>query len=191
MSAMTALNRYKREQHGHANELRAPDPSKVNRRPFNTIKLHFVKETDQVGIAFAITVQDVVKVLLNQLGMATQTGSLVTVKIQRIDAFATSAAGDTLRPSITMQLSSLVPQLYDPATAGNAVVHYPIIKDLTDTGSVSHPARVSYTYPLSQRDMPLTQNSDFTVGTFSANTRDSDVFFHVQWSTTDVAAPVP
>jgi len=190
-SSNVALNRYKSEQHGHENRLRMIDPTPVNKRPYNSIKLHFVKETDEVGVAFAISVEDIVKVLLNQLGLQAQTATLVTVKLQRVDAWSTSAAGDTLRPAVTAEVSSLVPQLGDPLSPGNAIVHYPVIKSLTDTGSVSNPARVSYSWPLSQRDIPLNKNSNFTVATFSSNTRDSDIFFHVQWSTTDVADPIP
>jgi len=190
-NSLAALNRYKREQHGHENKLNMTDPSAVNKRPFNTIKLHFVKQTDEAGIAFSISVEDIIKVLLNQLGLQTQTATIACVKLQRVDAWATSAAGDTLRPACTAEISSLVPQVGDPATPGNAIVSYPIIKSLTDTGSVSTPARVSYSWPLSQRDIPLNKNSNFTVGTFSSNTKDSDVFFHVQWSTTDVADPLP
>jgi hypothetical protein len=166
------------------------DPSSVNKRPYNTVKLHYVNDSDQIGIAFSFTVGDVVKLLLNQLGMATQTGTVVTIKLQRVDAWATSAAGDTLRPSVTADFSTLVPQVGDPATPGNAIIHYPVIKKLTDTGSVSYPARVSYSWPLSQRDIPMNANSDFTIGTFSSNTKETDVYFIVQWSTTDVAAPV-
>lgn len=188
--AVRVMNSHKRELHGHANNLRMVDPPSVNKRPFNTIRLHFVKETDQTGIAFAISVSDIVKLLLSQLGMATQTGSIVNFKLQRIDAFATSAAGDTLRPSVTLEASSVVPQVGDPATPGNAIVHYPVIKSLTDTGSVSKPARVSYSYPLFQRDIPLNSNSNFIVANIASNTKDTDVFFIVQWNTTSVAVPV-
>lgn len=186
-----ALGRYKREQHGHENILQAIDPPAVNKRPFNTIKLHFVKETDQVGIAFSFTVNDIVNLLLSQLGINTQASAIAVVKLQRVDAWGTSSAGDSLRPSVTADISSLVPQLGDPATPGNAIVHYPVLKKLTDTGSVSRPARVSYTWPLSQREIPLSKNSNFTVVTFASNVKETDVFFHVQWSTTDVAPPVP
>lgn len=186
-----ALGRYKREQHGYENKLQAIDPPAVNKRPYNTVKLHFIKETDQVGIAFSFTVNDIVNLLLSQLGLQTQTSAIVVVKLQRVDAWATSAAGDGLRPAVTADISSLVPQLGDPATPGNAIVHYPVLKKLTDTGSVSHPARVSYTWPLSQRNIPLSKNSNFTVVTFASNVRETDVFFHVHWSTADVSPPVP
>jgi len=186
-----ALSRYKREQHGHENKLQTVDTPTVNKRPFNTIKLHFIKETDQVGIAFSITINDIVSLLLSQLGLQTKTSSIVVIKLQRVDAWATSAAGDALRPAVTADISSLVPQLGDPATPGNAIVHYPVLKKLTDTGSVSRPARVSYTWPLSQREIPLSKNSNFTVVTFASNVKETDVYFHVHWSTADVSPPVP
>lgn len=191
--AVAALNRYKREQHGHVNNLRALDPSMTNKRPFNTLKVHIYKESDESSSSFTITVADVVKAMLTQLGMAVQTGSLAVVKLQRMDVFAadsTSGSGQYIRPTVSVQLSSIVPQLGDPATAGNAIVHYPVLKDMSDVGSRSKPARVSYTYPLSMRDTPLNMNSNFTLGSVFSNTRDVDVFVHVQWSTTDVATAV-
>jgi len=189
--ALAALNRYKREQHGHVNNLRALDPSMTNKRPFNTLKIHIYKESDEASSSFTITVADVVKAMLTQMGMAVQTGSIAVVKLQRIDVFASDTGSNVYkRPTVSLQLSSIVPQLGDPATAGNAIVHYPILKDLSDVGSRSKPARVSYTYPLSMRDTPLNLNSNFTLGSVFSNTTDVDVFIHVQWSTTDVAAAV-
>lgn len=186
-----ALQRYKSEQHGHANQLRAADPSAVNRRPYNTLKLHFVKEVDEAGIAFGLAMTDIVKVLTTQLGLSAQSNSIITVKLQRIDCWATAASGDTLRPSVKVEVSSLVPTLADPATAGSAIVHYPLLKILQDNGSVSKAARVSYSWPLAMRDIPLTENSNFVVATVAANTKDTDVYIHVQWSTVDVANPIP
>lgn len=191
ITAVAALNRYKREQHGHANNLRALDPVKTNKRPFNTLKIHIYKESDEASSSFTLAVSDVVKAMLTQLGMAVQTGSIAVIKLQRIDVFASGDySGTYTRPTVTAQFSSLVPQLGDPATAGNAIVHYPVIKDLSDVGSRSKPARVSYTYPLAMRDTPLNMNSNYTLGSFFSNTKDVDVYIHVHWSTTDVAAAV-
>jgi len=189
----TALNRYKREQHGHENHLAAIDPPPVNTRPFNSIKVHYVQETDQQGIAFDITTQGISKFLLSQLGLTTQAQSIVVMKIRRIDVFATQnqQQDNNVRPACTIDCSSLVPQLADPATPGNAVVFYPILKKLSDIGSQSKPARVSYTWPLSQSDVPVTQQANFTVCTISSNVKATDVYIHLHWSTTDVGVPTP
>jgi len=168
------------------------DPTAVNRRPYNTLKLHFVRDTDETGVAFGLAMTDIVKVLTTQLGLAAQSNSIICIKLQRIDCWATSAAGDTLRPAVTVDVSSLVPTIADPATQPTtATIHYPILKKLMDVGSVSRAARVSYTWPLAMRDIPLTQNSNFVVATVSSNTKDTDCFIHVQWSTTEVAEPIP
>merc|ERR1711887_155916 len=107
-----ALQRYKAEMHGHENKLQMVDPTAVNLRPFNTIRLRFTYDTDQVGIS----VKEVVKNLLDQLGLTTQASTLVVFKVQRMDVFATAASGDTLRPSVSCDYSSIVPQLSDPTT---------------------------------------------------------------------------
>jgi len=186
-----ALQRYKAEMHGHENKLQMVDPTAVNLRPFNTIRLRFTYDTDQVGVSFGITVKEVVKNLLDQLGLTTQASTLVVFKLQRMDVFATAASGDTLRPSVSCDYSSIVPQLSDPTTPTSVPIYYPILKKLADTGSVSTPARVSYTWPLAMRDTPLTANADFTLAEIGSNVKDTEVFTIIQWSTVDVAAPLP
>merc|ERR1711970_1040922 len=91
-----ALQRYKAEMHGHENKLQMVDPTAVNLRPFNTIRLRFTYDTTQVGVSFGITVKEVVKNLLDQLGLTTQASTLVVFKVQRMDIFATAASGIVL-----------------------------------------------------------------------------------------------
>lgn len=187
---IAALNRYKREQHGHENNLRALDPPSTNRRPYNTLKIHIQKLFDG-GETYELSVEGVVKAMLSQLGMSSQTGTLVVIKVQRIDAFASEVSDvqSAHRPIIEASFSSIVPQLGDLYST-QTHVHYPVLKALSDVGSSTKPARVSYTYPLSMRDTPLNPKSNFNLGSFYTNANELDVYVHVLWSTADVAPPI-
>lgn len=187
VNAIRQLNIFKSEVHGHANNLRALDPPKVNRRPFYSI---VVKQTLQsTGTSIGMQVSGIVKSLLGQLELAAQDATKITIKIKRCDCWAINKSNSTVRPAVNADYSSLVPQVADPTTPGNAIVAYPNIKRLEDLGSTTKAARVSYTWPLAMRDMPLNQNADFVVLETASNMTEIDVFWHIDWSTNDIASP--
>jgi hypothetical protein len=185
---MRAINSLKSALHGHANNPRSPDPPKVNRRPYYTL---VVQQTiTGSGAAIAVQVSQLVKATLGQLGLATQDATLINIKLQRCDVWAVSRADSSVRPALNADFSSLIPTMGDPTTPTNAIVAYPKIKRLEDIGSVSNAARVSYTWPLSMRDIPLNQQSDFVLIETSSNLVETDIFWHIQWNTGDIASPV-
>lgn len=187
-ASMRALSALKSNLHGHANNLRSQDPPRINRRPYQTL---VVQQTlVGAGAAIAVQVSGVVKALLGQLGLAVQDATLINIKLQRCDCWAVSKADSSVRPALNTDFSSLIPAIGDPTTPGNAIVAYPKIKRLEDIGGVASAARVSYTWPLSMRDIPLTQQSDFVLIETSSNMTEIDIFWHVQWSPSDIASPV-
>jgi len=143
------------------------------------------------GQSIGIQVTDLVKQLLGQLGLATQDATLITIKLKRCDVWAVSKANSTVRPAVFADFSSIVPAVADPTTPGNAIVAYPLLKRLQDIGGVSSSARVSYTWPLSMADIPVTQNADFVLVTVASNLTEIDVRWHVEWSSVDIQDPTP
>eukprot|EP00088_Acartia_fossae_P050575 TRINITY_DN56684_c0_g1_i1.p1 TRINITY_DN56684_c0_g1~~TRINITY_DN56684_c0_g1_i1.p1 ORF type:complete len:204 (-),score=3.14 TRINITY_DN56684_c0_g1_i1:215-826(-) len=191
-NAAVQLERFKREVHGHKNRLRRLAPPMINHRPFNTLCVHFPMVASAVGQDFQVDVDVLTKRLLNQLGLATQDASVVVFKLQRLDAYATAMPDETYndRPSINVEISSLIPAVGDPTTPGNAIVHYPVLKRLADQGNVSDSAKISYTWPIHMRDTPITNQSNFTIVQIGINVKTADAYFHVHWSTLDVNTPV-
>lgn len=191
--AAQQLASYKREAHGHTNRLRNLGPPSINLRPFNTMCVHLpINTSGSPGSQVDITVVDITKRILNQLGLVTQDAAILVFKIQRMDVYCVAAPDTTTfpdRPSVNALCSSLVPQLANNVTGVNPV-HYPIIKQLSDQGTITESARVSYSWPLSMRDTPLSNLSNFVVTVLSGNQKFIDVFYHVQWSTTDVSPTV-
>jgi len=105
--------------------------------------------------------------------------------------YGLSKANSTVRPAVFADFSSIVPAVADPTTPGNAIVAYPLLKRLQDIGGVSSSARVSYTWPLSMADIPVTQNADFVLVTVASNLTEIDVRWHVEWSSVDIQDPTP
>ena len=178
-----------RELHGHENKLRSLDPPPTNRRPYYSIVVSQTFTSD--GTAIGITVQNVIKSLLDQLGLPSQAASAITVKLQRADFYAISKADTDVRPSLTCDYSSLSPTIADPTTPGSAIVSYPLLKRLIDLGGVSSCAKVSYSWPLHMRDIPLTNTANFVVCETASNLTEIDARFHLQWSSADIATPTP
>ena len=186
-TAKAALSRLKSSLHGHANTLNALDPSATNRRPYHSLVVQQTILSN--GQSVGIPVSDLVKRLLDQLGMAAQDATIVNVKLKRCDVWAVSKANSSVRPAVNADYSSLVPTIADPTSPGNAIVAYPLLKRLEDIGGVSSSARVSYTWPLSMSDIPLNKNADFVLITVASNVTEIDIRWHLDWSTADIQEP--
>lgn len=165
------------------------DPPPVNRRPYWSITVAQTYLSD--GTSIGVEVSSIVKSLLEQLGLPTQAASSISIKIQRIDLYAVSKANSTVRPAISCDYSGLIPSAGDPTTPGNAIVSYPLMARLNDIGGVSSSAKVSYTWPLSMRDMPLSNTANFVVFEVATNMTEIDARIHLQWSSADIATPIP
>jgi hypothetical protein len=188
MNIQRQLVSLKRSMTGHENKIRKIDPGPVNRRPYYPI---VVGQTyTSTGAALSLNVSDIVKALTTQLQLAAQDTSIIVIKIQRIDCYAVSKADSSVRPSISVDYSSLIPTLDDPTTPTVAGVAYPHLARLNDIGSVAKAASTSYTWPQHMRAMPLTTQSNFTVLDLATNLTELDCRFHLLWSTADIATPV-
>jgi len=135
------------------------------------------------------TPEEIIAVLANQLGLASQDKSIINIKLSRVDVYSMPTGSSTDRPAVTLDASSVTPSIGDPATPGNAEIFYGIMKKLTDQGNLSDAAKCSYTWPSHMADLPLSSNSVFTVVATSGNMANTLTRFHVLWSTTDVAVP--
>lgn len=184
-----SVSRLTRELHGHENRLRTLDPPATNRRPYYSIVVSQTYLSD--GSSIGITVEGIVKALLSQLGLPQQAAAAITIKLQRADFYAISKADSDVRPSLTCDYSSLSPTIADPTTPGSAIVSYPLLKRLIDLGGVTSCAKVSYTWPLHMRDIPLSNTANFTVCDTATNLTEIDARFHLQWSSADIATPIP
>jgi len=143
------------------------------------------------GTSVGVEIKGIIASLAGQLGLPDQAKSNLVIKLQRVDLYALSKANSDVRPAMTCDYSSLTPTLGDPQTPGAAEVVYPLLKRLRDIGGVSTAAKVSYTWPLSMRDIPLQQSANFVAFETSANVTEIDARIHLLWSTADVATPIP
>jgi len=164
------------------------DPPTVNRRPFWSITVAQTYLSD--GTSVEVDVASIVKSLIEQLGLPVQAAASITIKVQRVDLYAVSKANSTVRPSISADYSGLIPSSADPTTPGNAIVSYPLLSRQNDIGGVSTSAKVSYTWPLSMRDMPLSNTANFVVFEVGTNMTEIDARIHLQWSSADIASPL-
>jgi len=165
------------------------DPPQVNRRPFNNIVVQQTLVSD--GTSIGISVSSLVKALTSQLGLMANDQTIVCIKLHRCDVWAISKANSTVRPSVNCDYSSLIPQVGDPTSPGNAIVAYPMLKRLEDIGGVSSAARVSYSWPKAMADQPLNLNADFILINVASNMTEIDIRWHLHWSTTDIQTPLP
>jgi len=184
-----SLAMLKSSLHGHPNRLRMQDPPQVNRRPFNNIVVQQTLVSD--GTSLGISVSSLVKALTSQLGLVANDQTIMCIKLHRCDVWAISKANSTVRPSVNCDYSSLIPQVGDPTTPGNAIVAYPMLKRLEDIGGVSSAARVSYSWPKAMADQPLNLNADFILINVASNMTEIDIRWHLHWSTTDIQTPLP
>jgi hypothetical protein len=187
VTASAQIKALKRQMHGHRNNIRHVAPPQITKRPWYPLVVDFIEPTANVGVFF--TPEEIVVILLGQLGLATQDKARVNIKLQRVDVYAMPTGSSTDRPAVTLDASSVTPSIGDPATPGNAEVFYGIMKKLSDQGNLSDAAKCSYTWPAHMADQPLSANSIFTVVATSGNMPNTLTRFHLLWSTTDVAAP--
>lgn len=181
------VNALKSSLHGHANKLRHMAPPGFNKRPFNNLVVSHVQQTPNVEEFYGP--EDVVQFIKNQLGLQDQTKTKIVFKLKRIDFYAVPIGSSTDRPSITMNISSLIPTVGDPATPGNAIVGYGNLYSKNDIGSLQDCAKLSYTFPRAMADIPMGQTADFNFMTCSSNVANSEIRFHLEWSTISEATP--
>lgn len=181
------MNQLKRSLHGHENRLSHIAPPSVTKRPWYPLVLDLVIPT--AGTETFYSPKDLVTSVATQLGLPAQAIPILNVKLSRVDAYAIPTGSSTDRPSISMDCSSLVPSLGDPATPGAAEVFYGILKKLQDQGNLSEAAKVSYTWPLHMADLPMNSNVEFALASIAGNTANVCVRFHVLWSASDIATP--
>lgn len=178
----------KRSMHGHANKLSHVAPPQISRRPWYPLVLDYVTPT--AGTETFFSPSEIITILVSQLGLPSQATANMNIRLNRVDVYGMAVAGSTDRPSVSMDVSSLVPSLGDPATPGAAQIFYPILKKLADQGNLSESAKVSYTWPSHMADHPMSAQTEFTVVATSGNVANLLTRFHLHWSNTDSAAPI-
>jgi|ERR1711971_223178 len=196
-------NRLLRSQlHGHQNRLRHMAPPPVNRRPYNTLVLDHVF-ANPGNVIEEYGPGDLFSFWLGQSGLETFYNALdepqqalwrstVNFKLKRVDAYAMATGGSTDRPSVFLDVASLIPGVGDTAniTAPTAVV-YPLLKRIEDVGNLSMCAKASYTFPLHMADIPLNETADFNFAAVSSNVPNVSMRFYVEWSFSNVSVPLP
>lgn len=187
VSAKQQIATLKRQMHGHANKLNHAAPPQITKRPWFPLVLDYV--TPNAGTETFFTPSEIISILVSQLGLPSQATANMNIRLHRVDVYGMAVASSTDRPAVTLDASSLVPSLGDPATPGNAEVFYSIIKKLTDQGNLSEAAKVSYTWPSHMADHPMSAQTVFSVAATSGNVPNLLTRFHLHWSTTDSATP--
>lgn len=178
----------KRSAHGHKNILNWSAPPQVTARPWYNLVLDLVIANAATDTYFSP--KSLITRLCTQLGLPSQAASVINIKAKRVDAFTMATGASTDRPAISMDVSSTQPSVGDPLTPGNAEVFYGVMKKLSDQGNLSDAAKVSYTWPTAQADVPLSSQSVFSLVSVAGNQPNTCVRVHVLWSTTDIAVPL-
>jgi hypothetical protein len=185
--ALAAVERDRRARKGHTNVLRG-DPPPFTLRPWYPMVVGTVIAS--AGVETFYTPLDIVNLLSEQFGLGNQSKAIANIRLQRVDVWATATATTADRPSVSLDVSSLVPSTGDPTT-GAAPVFYSILKKTQDQGTLSESATVSYTWPDWMSELPLSSNTAFTAVGIAGNTANINVRFHLLWTLTDIAAPQP
>lgn len=204
MNTRRSINMLKSALHGHQNRLRHLVPPPVNRRPFNTMTIdHVFENTATPKVIEEYGPPDIFNFWLNQQGLVTIFNGLTetlqnefrsrfTFRLRRIDAYAVPIGGSTQRPSVFLDVASLIPTVSDDTLPTAPVsVAYPLLKRIEDVGNLSECAKVSYTFPLHMADTPLNPIADFNFAAVSSNTENVSMRFHIQWTLSDTSVPVP
>lgn len=188
-SAKRQLSQLKRSLHGHANKLAWVSPPQITVRPWYPLVLDMVIPAANTDTYF--TPNNLITALVNQLGLSAQDKTLITVKVNRVDAFTMATGGSTDRPAVSMDVSSVTPSIGDPQTPGNARVYYGLLKKLTDQGNLSDAAKVSYTWPRNMADIPLASDAEFSLISVAGNQPNTSLRVHILWTSAALANPVP
>jgi hypothetical protein len=185
------LRQLRREISGRPLQPRRAGPNKVSLRPYYPLVL--LQSFGTAGTEFVISSKSICLWVSQQLGLGTQALANLVVKIHNIRFWAYQYGPDTDRVNINGEISSLIPTVSDPtdAVTTNPVVHYPVIYKYQDYGTLDEPASAGYEWPLSQREVPIYQDSNFTVATTVANSKDLTVQIYLEWSTAEVNPPQP
>lgn len=189
--------------HGHQNRLRHVVPPPVNRRPYNTITIDHVYGNPEPRQIQQFTPRDIYNYFIAQQGLAftfakldeadqDELASRFNFRLRRIDAYVMPTGGDVQRPSVFLDVASLIPQVSDEVspTAPRAVA-YPLLKRIEDVGNLSNCAKVSYTYPLHMADTILNPIANFNFAAVSANVANVSMRFYIDWSFGDTSTPLP
>lgn len=177
-----------RELNGGKRTLSGPAPRDFKPRPYFSL-------TCNLNIASAsemtyFTNQDIITAVISQLGLNAADANIMVVKLHTVDAWAVPEASSTDRPAVSMDVSSLIPQVEDTTAAPVAIV-YPILMQLKDVGNLSQAAKVGYTWPASQAQMPLGFQANHTVVAVSGNVTNVTVRVGLQFSFGGEAIPPP
>jgi hypothetical protein len=142
------------------------------------------------GVETFYSPSDICNRVIEQLGLITQNKPIMNIKVSRVDVYCMPTGSSTDRPAVSMDVSSTLASIGDPATPGTAEVYYGILKKLADQGNLSDAAKVSYNWPRHMADQPLSSQAMFSLVGVAGNLANTLVRFHLQWSLTDIAAPI-
>ena len=175
-----------RAMNGGPKNLVGNAPAQFTARPYYALTLNLVNAN--ASEEYYYTNQDVINGIVAQLGLNAGDASTISVKLQSVESWAVPTASSADRPSVEMEVSSLIPQVEDTTTAPVAI-SYPILKVLQDTGTLSEAAKVGFTWPLAMRDMPLGNTANHVVFASSGNVAFTTIRCHLLWSTSGEAVP--
>jgi hypothetical protein len=185
--ALRAVRELKRSLQGNKNEMRGLAPTEITKRPWYPLVVSTVIASAATETFYSPA--DIINILSSQLGLSSQTKTVVNIKLHRVDVWGMATGASTDRPAVSLDVSSLIPGVGDPV-GSTSEIFYGIIKKLTDQGNLSESAKVSYSWPAHMADVPLNSNVVFTTVAASGNVANIAVRFHLLWSTSDIAAPV-
>jgi hypothetical protein len=167
--------------------MRGLAPTEITKRPWYPLVVSTVIASAATETFYSPA--DIINILSSQLGLSSQTKTVVNIKLHRVDVWGMATGASTDRPAVSLDVSSLIPGVGDPV-GSTSEIFYGIIKKLTDQGNLSESAKVSYSWPAHMADVPLNSNVVFTTVAASGNVANIAVRFHLLWSTSDIAAPV-
>jgi len=168
---------------------RRTGPNKVSIRPYYPLVLQRTNAT--AGAELIISSKLIIKWVTDQLGLTSQAAANMVVKLHNIRFWAFQYGPSEDRVNVNGEISSLIPAVSDPTdpVTMKPVIHYPVIYKFQDFGNLDEPASAGYEWPLSQREVPIYSDSDFTVATVVANSANMTIQIYLEWSTAEVQPP--
>jgi hypothetical protein len=143
------------------------------------------------SITLPVTPLTLVGRIATQLGLSSQAKANMVVRVREFRCWAYQYGPATDRVDINGEVGTTFPSVSDPVAVPTQtpVIHYGVVQKFRAFGTISEPARYGYTWPLSAQQVPIYQDSDFTLVNLVSNSGNATVHVHVLWSTAEVQPP--
>lgn len=185
------LDHWKREARGFTIQNLPRDPPSYTDRPWNKLILNhtFLTSGSDPAVEYVVTTFDMINFICGQIGLQDITDaqkSRINFRMHSVKYFVPygnpNNKGNT--PFATMEVSGRTPQIEDTANTATTVkgVSYPLMKKVSDRGSIGKNAACGFVYPKYEQDIPFCRFPEATVLALGANRNETTLRVNLSWS---------